>query len=127
MTTDFPRDSASGEPTPNVENEVPYSPGKGDDSHEERHRTYFGTGCRCGERHRRRRAKPGPAWAEKCTLACQRHDVRRVGPRGVFANAAQVQASSIGDTLQDVIEERPLSTVALALGLGFLIGVTWRR
>ncbi len=46
---------------------------------------------------------------------------------GVVASAAQQQASSIGDTLQEVIEERPLSTVALALGLGFLIGVTWRR
>ncbi len=46
---------------------------------------------------------------------------------GAVASAAQTQASSIGDTLQDIIEERPLSTVALALGLGFLIGVTWRR
>jgi ElaB/YqjD/DUF883 family membrane-anchored ribosome-binding protein len=43
------------------------------------------------------------------------------------AGAAQMQAASIGDTLAEVIEERPLSTVALALGLGFLIGVTWRR
>jgi len=41
--------------------------------------------------------------------------------------AAGTAASSIGDTLQEVIVERPLSTVALALGLGFLIGVTWRR
>lgn len=41
--------------------------------------------------------------------------------------AADAAASSIGDTLQEVIVERPLSTVALALGLGFLIGVTWRR
>lgn len=46
---------------------------------------------------------------------------------GAVATAAQTQASSIGDTLGDIIEERPLSTVALALGLGFLIGVTWRR
>ena len=37
---------------------------------------------------------------------------------GAVASAAQTQASSIGDTLQDIIEERPLSTVALALGLG---------
>jgi ElaB/YqjD/DUF883 family membrane-anchored ribosome-binding protein len=40
------------------------------------------------------------------------------------ATAAQQQAASIGDTLQDAIEERPLSAVAFALGLGFLIGVT---
>ena len=42
-------------------------------------------------------------------------------------NVAQQQAASIGDTLQDAIEERPLSVVAFALALGFLIGVTWRR
>ena len=42
-------------------------------------------------------------------------------------NVAQQQAASIGDTLQDAIEERPLSVVAFALAFGFLIGVTWRR
>ena len=46
---------------------------------------------------------------------------------GATANAAQAAASSIGETLGDVIQERPLATVALALGLGFLVGVTWRR
>jgi len=46
---------------------------------------------------------------------------------GVIASAAQDAASSVGDTLADVIEERPVATLALALGLGFLIGVTWRR
>ena len=46
---------------------------------------------------------------------------------GAVASAAQSQASSIADTLEDVIRERPLSTVGLALGLGFLVGVTWRR
>ena len=49
------------------------------------------------------------------------------GRAGVVANAAQDAASSIGDILADVIEERPVATVAMALGLGFLIGVTWRR
>ena len=42
-------------------------------------------------------------------------------------DAAQDAASSIEEALEDVIQERPLATVALALGLGFLIGVTWRR
>jgi ElaB/YqjD/DUF883 family membrane-anchored ribosome-binding protein len=42
-------------------------------------------------------------------------------------NAAQDAASSIGESLEDVITERPLATIGLALGLGFLIGVTWRR
>ena len=46
---------------------------------------------------------------------------------GTIANAAQDAASSVGDTLADVIHERPIATLALALGLGFLIGVTWRR
>jgi ElaB/YqjD/DUF883 family membrane-anchored ribosome-binding protein len=42
-------------------------------------------------------------------------------------NAAQDAATSIEETLEDVIAQRPLATVGLALGLGFLIGVTWRR
>jgi ElaB/YqjD/DUF883 family membrane-anchored ribosome-binding protein len=46
---------------------------------------------------------------------------------GVVADRAQSQAASLGDTLEDVIQERPLSTLALALGLGFLVGVIWRR
>ena len=41
--------------------------------------------------------------------------------------AAQDAAMSIEETLEDVIAERPLATVGLALGLGFLIGLTWRR
>ncbi len=46
---------------------------------------------------------------------------------GTIANAAHDAASSVGDTLTDVIEERPIATLALAFGLGFLIGVAWRR
>ena len=46
---------------------------------------------------------------------------------GAVASTAQSQASSIADTLEDAIRERPLSTVGLALGLGFLVGLTWRR
>lgn len=41
--------------------------------------------------------------------------------------AAQDAAVSVEETLENVITERPLATVGLALGLGFLIGVTWRR
>jgi ElaB/YqjD/DUF883 family membrane-anchored ribosome-binding protein len=51
-----------------------------------------------------------------------------VSERGsAMLDAAQDAASSIEETLEDVITQRPLATVALALGLGFLIGVTWRR
>jgi ElaB/YqjD/DUF883 family membrane-anchored ribosome-binding protein len=46
---------------------------------------------------------------------------------GVVASAAQDAAASVGDTLAEAIQERPLATVAMALGIGFLIGVTWRR
>jgi ElaB/YqjD/DUF883 family membrane-anchored ribosome-binding protein len=42
-------------------------------------------------------------------------------------DAAQDAAYSIEETLEDVIAQRPLATVGLALGLGFLIGVAWRR
>jgi ElaB/YqjD/DUF883 family membrane-anchored ribosome-binding protein len=42
-------------------------------------------------------------------------------------DAAQDAAYSIEETLEDVIRQRPLATVGVALGLGFLIGVTWRR
>jgi ElaB/YqjD/DUF883 family membrane-anchored ribosome-binding protein len=46
---------------------------------------------------------------------------------GAVIDAAQDTVSSIEETLEDVIQQRPLATVGLALGLGFLIGVTWRR
>jgi ElaB/YqjD/DUF883 family membrane-anchored ribosome-binding protein len=42
-------------------------------------------------------------------------------------DAAQDAAYSIEETLEDAITERPLAAVGLAIGLGFLIGVTWRR
>jgi ElaB/YqjD/DUF883 family membrane-anchored ribosome-binding protein len=42
-------------------------------------------------------------------------------------DAAQDAAHSLEESLEDVIQQRPLATVGLALGLGFLIGVTWRR
>jgi ElaB/YqjD/DUF883 family membrane-anchored ribosome-binding protein len=42
-------------------------------------------------------------------------------------DAAYDAASSFEEGLEDVIQQRPLATVGLALGLGFLIGVTWRR
>jgi ElaB/YqjD/DUF883 family membrane-anchored ribosome-binding protein len=46
---------------------------------------------------------------------------------GAVMDAAQDTVSSIEETLEDVIQQRPLATVGLALGIGFLIGVTWRR
>jgi ElaB/YqjD/DUF883 family membrane-anchored ribosome-binding protein len=46
---------------------------------------------------------------------------------GAMMEAAQGAASSLEETLEDVITQRPLATVGLALGIGFLIGATWRR
>jgi ElaB/YqjD/DUF883 family membrane-anchored ribosome-binding protein len=42
-------------------------------------------------------------------------------------DATQDAAASLQETVEDIIVERPLATVGLALGLGFLIGVSWRR
>ncbi|HEU0147218.1 MAG TPA: DUF883 domain-containing protein [Bradyrhizobium sp.] len=42
-------------------------------------------------------------------------------------SAAQDAAGSIEESLEDVIAQRPLVTVGLALGLGVLIGAMWRR
>lgn len=41
--------------------------------------------------------------------------------------AAQDAAATLEDTLEDAIHQRPIAAIGLAVGLGFLIGVTWRR
>jgi len=41
--------------------------------------------------------------------------------------AAQEAYGSIEETLEAAIVQRPLATVGLALGIGFLIGAVWRR
>jgi ElaB/YqjD/DUF883 family membrane-anchored ribosome-binding protein len=46
---------------------------------------------------------------------------------GAMMDAAQDAAMSIEESLEDVITQRPLATVGLAIGIGFLIGATWRR
>ena len=46
---------------------------------------------------------------------------------GAMLDAAGDAAASIEESLEDAITQRPLATVGLALGIGFLIGVTWRR
>ena len=42
-------------------------------------------------------------------------------------DSAYDAASSLEESLEDVIARRPLATVGIALGLGFLIGAAWRR
>jgi ElaB/YqjD/DUF883 family membrane-anchored ribosome-binding protein len=46
---------------------------------------------------------------------------------GAMYNAAQDAAYSIEESLEEVIAQRPLATVGIALGLGFVIGAIWRR
>ena len=51
-----------------------------------------------------------------------------VGKQGGEAfGAAQDYASTLEESLEDAITQRPLAAIGLAVGLGFLIGVTWRR
>lgn len=46
---------------------------------------------------------------------------------GAMMDAAQDAAHSLEETLEDAITQRPLATVGIALGIGFLIGAAWRR
>ena len=46
---------------------------------------------------------------------------------GAMMDAAQDAAASVEERLEDVITQRPIATVGIALGLGFLIGMSWRR
>jgi len=46
---------------------------------------------------------------------------------GDMLDAAQNAAVTIEETLEDAIIQRPIAAIGLALGVGFLIGVTWRR
>jgi ElaB/YqjD/DUF883 family membrane-anchored ribosome-binding protein len=128
MTNDFPQDAASDEPARNVANDDPFTRLDKEitamknaigDLSEQVADAASDIGAVAQSQARR-----GLKNARSHVNAMMSDASDRVG---VVANVAQTQASSIGDTLQDVIEERPLSTVALALGLGFLIGVTWRR
>ena len=42
-------------------------------------------------------------------------------------DAAQETAATLEDSLEEAITQRPLAAVGVALGLGLLIGMTWRR
>jgi len=54
--------------------------------------------------------------------------VSDLGKHGSAAlEQARDAAATLGDTLEDAVQHRPLAAVGLALGLGLLIGMTWRR
>ncbi|MDP1584577.1 MAG: DUF883 family protein [Bradyrhizobium sp.] len=51
-----------------------------------------------------------------------------ISERGsAMMDSAYDAASSLEESLEDVITQRPLATVGIALGIGFLIGAAWRR
>jgi ElaB/YqjD/DUF883 family membrane-anchored ribosome-binding protein len=51
--------------------------------------------------------------------------VSDMGERG--REALTDVTENLGDALQESIEQHPLTTIALAVGLGFLFGTAWRR
>jgi len=54
--------------------------------------------------------------------------VSNLGKQGTAAlDAAQDVAATLEETREDAVQQRPLAAIGLAVGLGFLIGVTWRR
>jgi len=75
----------------------------------------------------RRRREAGATRLQASPRQCRFDDGRHVGARQRDDGCRQDAAHSIEETLEDVIQQRPLATVGLALGLGFLIGATWRR
>jgi len=52
-------------------------------------------------------------------------DVAKQGSEAV--DAVQDTAASLEESLEDAVRERPIAAMGLAIGLGFLVGVTWRR
>ncbi|HEY2134673.1 MAG TPA: DUF883 domain-containing protein [Xanthobacteraceae bacterium] len=48
-----------------------------------------------------------------------------VGERG--REALSEVTENVGEALQESLQEHPLTTLALAVGLGFLFGTAWRR
>ena len=51
--------------------------------------------------------------------------VSDVGERG--REALSEVTDHLGDALQESMQEHPMTTIALAVGLGFLFGTAWRR
>ena len=51
--------------------------------------------------------------------------VADVGERG--REALSEVSDHLGEALQESMQEHPLTTIALAVGLGFLFGTAWRR
>jgi ElaB/YqjD/DUF883 family membrane-anchored ribosome-binding protein len=46
---------------------------------------------------------------------------------GDATDTAREMRDTLTETLEESVQERPLATLALALGMGFVIGALWRR
>lgn len=51
--------------------------------------------------------------------------VTDAGGRG--RDALMDVTDNLGEAIEDAVQEHPLTTIALAVGLGFLFGTAWRR
>ena len=47
--------------------------------------------------------------------------------RGEAADAVREVRDTFADAIEESVHERPYATLAIALGIGFVIGATWRR
>jgi ElaB/YqjD/DUF883 family membrane-anchored ribosome-binding protein len=47
------------------------------------------------------------------------------GARG--RDALREAGDSLSTTLEEAVKERPLTTLALAVGIGFILGASWRK
>lgn len=46
---------------------------------------------------------------------------------GEAADAMREVRDNFADTLEETVQERPLATLAMAVGVGFVLGAIWRR
>jgi ElaB/YqjD/DUF883 family membrane-anchored ribosome-binding protein len=46
---------------------------------------------------------------------------------GEAADAMRDVRDTFSDAIEESVQERPYATLAIALGIGFVIGATWRR
>jgi len=50
------------------------------------------------------------------------------GAKGLDAiGSVRESADTLLDSMEDAVRKRPMATLGIALGLGFLFGATWRR
>ena len=54
--------------------------------------------------------------------------ITEAGEKGLDAvDAVRAKTDTALEALEDAVRKRPFATLGIALGLGFLVGATWRR